>query len=392
MNLKILKYFSYTFILYWLVLNQEFLQKEFTLGILMLLTCLTVSQLRENFFLEKKIYFYLTLIVEISIGTTLFMINGGLFAVYLFAVLHDVIIYKKSAVMYVLVTVLLLYFTGISLYLFNDGIFGSERFLADLIVVVYTTLFTLVLKRDRGKKDLAQDLYDKLRISEEKLQEAYQTLEQYSQTIEELTLHRERARISRELHDSAGHALSAIGIQLKAIHAIMKRSPEKAETMVAHLTEYAHESLENVRRIVHEMRPTEFERYEGIFAIQELIKNYQKMTGVNTRLILSKGEYIMNSDQSHQLYRIIQESLSNSLRHGKAKNIQISIQFLEDEIYSQIKDDGIGTSNLEYGMGLSGIKSRVKSLKGTLNIFSEEGKGFEITISLPKRVLESVKN
>lgn len=390
MSLKIIKYFSYALIIYWMILNQTFLLKEFTLGIFMLLTCLTISQLRANFFKAKTGLFYLTAVIEVILCTVLFMLNGGLFTVYLFAVLHDLIISRTSFAVRLSVPALMIVFSGVYLTKYNSGQFSLEWFMADLILFVYTLVFTIVLKHDRGKKTLAQELYDKLRLSEERLQEAYQTLEQYSQTIEELTLHRERARISRELHDSAGHALSAIGIQLKAIQAIMKKSPDKAEDMVIHLTEYAHESLENVRRIVHEMKPTEFEKYEGIFAIQELIKNYQKMTGVSTRLILSKGDYSMNSDQSHQLYRIVQESLSNSLRHGKAKNVQISIQFLEDEIYSQIKDDGIGTSELNYGMGLTGIKSRVKSLKGDMKVFSESSRGFEINITLPKRISESV--
>jgi signal transduction histidine kinase len=373
-----------------MVVNQPFLQNGFMLGLFLLLSCLTISQLRENFLIEKRFLFYLTIIFEVAICVILFMLSGGLFALYLFSVTVDLIIFKSSLALYVPLFAVLTTFFSVYGYKYTTQVVYAEPFIADLIILTLTVIFTFALKQDRVKKDLAQELYDKLRISEEKLQEAYQTLEQYSQTIEELTLHRERTRISRELHDSAGHALSAIGIQLKAIQAIMNRSPEKAEAMVVYLTNYAHESLENVRRIVHEMRPIEFEKYEGIFAIQELIKNYQKMTGVNTRLILSTGDYSMNSDQSHQLYRIIQESLSNSLRHGKAKNIQISIQFLEEAIYSQIKDDGLGTSNLNYGMGLSGIRDRVKSLKGTMNIFSEAGKGFEITINLPKRISESV--
>jgi len=142
--------------------------------------------------------------------------------------------------------------------------------------------------------------------------------------------------------------------------------------------------LENVRRTVRELKPIEFEAYEGIFTIEEMVKGFSKLSGINVKLILSKEKWRLTSDQSHHLYRIIQESLSNSLRHGKAKNVSISIQFLKDKLYAHIKDDGKGCSELNPSFGLKGIKERITSMKGTIEFYTELGKGVEITITLPK--------
>ena len=391
MNTTILKYISYGFGFFWVLSNEVFWAEGFPVGFMMLLIWVVLSQFRANYIQEKKSFFWLTVVLEISVVILLFYRYGGLYSVYLLPVFLDIVIISERWRDYIPMAFLS---AGLFIFYFAD-IFSvtiePAMFVTDLLILVIVLIFSLILDREKGRKELAQTLYDQLRISEEKLQEAYETLEKYSQTIEELTLLRERARISRELHDSVGHALSTTGIQLQAIEVLIKKDPEKATTMIKHLIDYSKASLENVRRTVKQMRPIEFEHYEGVFVIEELVKKFKKLTGLDIHLICSKTGYPMNSDQSHQLYRIVQECLSNSVRHGKAKKIQISIQFLSDSIYSQIKDDGVGCAHLTFGMGLSGIKERVDSLKGEMNVFTQKGEGFEITIKLPRRISEEVK-
>jgi len=393
MNIPILKYISYVFSAYFVFSNAVFWSEAFPIGFLAFLGWLAISQYRGNYISTRGKLFWGAIVVESVIGMFLFYRYGGFYSVYLMPVIFDIVLTETKSFIYFPIGVVgagfpLMYWIQLnqigSFQRFDPNVVITDVFLFTVVV-----LFSFLLSKELGRKRLAQTLYDQLRVSEEKLQEAYDTLENYSQTIEELTLLRERARISRELHDSVGHALSTTSIQLRAIKTLIEKDPEKAATMIEHLSTYSHEALENVRRTVRQLRPIEFEDYEGIFAIEELIKTFRKLTGVDVRLILSKVSYPMNSDQSHQLYRIIQECLSNSLRHGKATVIQVSIQFLTDSIYSQIKDNGEGCSQIQYGMGLNGIKERVDSLKGEMKIYTKPEQGFEMTIKLPRRISEA---
>ncbi|MFW6262473.1 MAG: sensor histidine kinase [Thermotogota bacterium] len=393
MNITILKYISYAFSAYFVFSNAVFWSEAFPIGFLAFLGWLAISQYRANYISTRGKLFFGTIVVESVIGMFLFYRYGGFYSVFLMPVILDIVLTEKKISSYFPVGLIaaglpLMYWVQVN-QKENLQVFIPNVIISDLFILTVIVTFSIFLAKELGRKRLAQRLYDQLRVSEEKLQEAYETLENYSQTIEELTLLRERTRISRELHDSVGHALSTTSIQLRAIKTLIGKDPEKAAVMIEHLSAYSHDALDNVRRTVQQLRPIEFEHYEGIFAIEELIKTFRKLTGVDVRLIVSKVSYPMNSDQSHQLYRIIQECLSNSLRHGKASMIQVSIQFLSDSIYSQIKDNGQGCTQIQYGMGISGIKERVDSLKGEMNIYTKRDQGFEVTIKLPRRISEA---
>ncbi len=393
-SLSIIKLLSYGFAVFWVVRWEIAQPTIYPAGWVMVLGWIALSQLRENYFFSyRMVFFWASLAAETVLGVLLFFQYGGFLSIFLLSVIMDGSISKKNAPYFIslaaILSVLVLAYHTVSPNFFGGQ--DSVAFWADLLLCLFPAGFCLILQKERGKKQIAQELYDQLRVSEERLKEAYDTLEQYSQTIEELTLLRERARISRELHDSAGHALSTLGIQLQAIRSLIQKDPGQAEQMIGHLVGFTQESLENVRRTVRELRPIEFDHFEGIFAIEELIKTFRKLTGMDVRLIRSKAGYSINSDQSHQLYRIVQECLSNSLRHGKAQRVQISIQFLEDGVYSQIKDDGQGSFPIQFGMGLKGIRERVDSLGGTMAVFSEPGKGFEVNVHLPRRIAEGAK-
>jgi len=391
-----LKIIAYVFSAYFLFSNPVFWSEGVPWGFLFFLSWLALSQYRANFLTTRGTLFHLTLVLEGIIGVFLFYRYGGLYSVYLMPIILDVIMEEKKAHLILSAGMVCTGFAVMNGLVF----FQTERMKAtvstaiimDGFFLTVLVIFGVLLVKALGRKRLAQQLYDQLRVSEEKLQQAYDTLENYSQTIEELTLLRERARISRELHDSVGHALSTTAIQLQAIKSLVDKDPEKATVMIEHLNAYSRKALESVRRTVRQLRPIEFDHYEGIFAIEELIKTFRKLTGVEVRLIVSKIPYRMNSDQSHQMYRIIQECLSNSLRHGKATLIQVSIQFLADAIYSQIMDNGQGCSQIQYGMGLKGIKERVDSLKGEMKLYTMPGQGFELTIKLPRRLSQTTGN
>lgn len=258
----------------------------------------------------------------------------------------------------------------------------------NLIIIFSLCLYSgQSLKRERTKKHEAQALYDRLRISENALSKANAELEAYASSVEELTLLRERTRMSRELHDSVGHALSALGIQLKAILTLLPDRGEQAKALVAQNSLYVDHTLEALRASVKELKPKEVEAHEGIFALDTLLQEFKKMTGIETKIMLSNDKWPLHGEQSLHLYRIVQEALSNSLRHGKATKVSLNIQFKPDLIYMQYVDNGLGTDNLTKGFGLRSMEERVKTLGGEIKYHSTSGHGFELACTIPKNYL-----
>ncbi|ENK1243386.1 sensor histidine kinase [Clostridium botulinum] len=259
------------------------------------------------------------------------------------------------------------------------------------VVTSFIMLFILAtyIKEENSGKLRAQKLYDKLRISEEKLKKANKDLESYANSIEELTVLRERNRISREIHDSVGHSLSTMIIQLGAIEKIAEKDGKLTEEMARNLGEFAKNSLGEVRCAVRALKPREFEKYEGILAIEELTKNFEKLTGVKVNLEFSKEKWTLNSDQCFVLYRVVQESLSNSLRHGKATRVDIFMGFNEENLIITLRDNGQGSDKIEKGVGLKSIWERVNELGGTVAYNSKKEEGFLLKVVLYPQISET---
>ena len=336
------------------------------------------NQIRFFSLPKKKVYFLPSLFIEALISIYIYEYFGGIVFLLMFSILLDITINIKNRY---IITILI---SLIILLIAATGKDSLALMISNILSVLAIGALGSYVREEKGRKHEAQKLYDKLRISEEELKNAKEELERYASTVEELTLLRERNRISREIHDSVGHSLSTMIIQLSAIEKIAESNSKAASEMSANLNEFAKEALKNVRAAVNALKPKEFERYQGILAIEEMIKNFKKLTEIEVIFTLSKEKWELNSDQSFILYRVVQEFLTNSVRHGKAAKININLNFFKDSLYMRLKDNGIGCDEIKEGMGLESIKERVQSGGGTVKYSSSEGNGFELSLNLPK--------
>lgn len=330
------------------------------------------------FSLSRTFYRMISIVIELSFIFFAYKWIGGYLITYLLLVAIDSNILFKKPIKHILNLVIILQGVIFSL----NGTLEFKLMNLGLLIIVIAILY--LIEDESDKKVEAQMLYDKLRLSEEKLKTANRDLEVYASSIEELTLLRERNRLSREIHDSVGHALSAIVVQLGAIERTIENNKQVAKEVTKELRKFTQNSLNEVRMAVREIKPKEFEDYEGILIVEELIKNFKKLTGVDVRLAFTREKWALNSDQAYVIYRIVQEFLANSVRHGKATLIQIFMMFNDYKLVMSLKDNGVGAQNLVEGIGLKSMRERVTEIGGIFQYSAKPSEGFFVKIELDR--------
>ncbi len=359
------------------------------------------SQVRWFYLSQRQGLFIFSVLLEYGLAFYLQKYLGAPFFIYLYMPLLDSIF--DASFLKRNITNALAFLASV-VYFFQSP--SPGLFISNLLVLFTISFLSQFLTLEQSKKQEAQVLYDRLRESEEALLQLNQELEGYAYTIEELTLYRERHRISRELHDNVGHTLATLIIQLQAVKSLLSKKSrfegadlqvsenkacdlrdkptEQALDMLALLISFTKDALETTRHVIHQMKPLEFDALAGIFAIEKLSHDFEKMTNIHVKFILSKEKWLINDAQSHHLYRIVQEFFTNSAKYSQASEIMLSIQFLENKLHVQLRDNGIGCEPCPYGFGLKGIEERIHTLAGSMTIFSKRNEGFELTFDLPK--------
>lgn len=344
----------------------------------LLLLYIINNQIRYFKLEDRKIGRYVSIFIDMLLAFNLYRLIGNFGTILFLPTLVDIIYEFRNiyAIIYLIIVFVVVGYTNT----LEQLIYLS----AEAAPIIF---LGMILREQNHKKLRAQELYDRIRENEEELKRLNCELESYANTIEEIAVLRERNRISREIHDNVGHALSTIIIQLGAIESISKDKCKPAADMSRNLADFAKKSMEDVRSAVRAMKPREFEEYEGIIIISEMIKNFKKLTDIDVQLRVSENMWKMNSDQSMAIYRIIQEFLSNSLKHGKATKVNIFMNFLEDSLRIHLKDNGIGCNEVKTGVGLKSMRERSAFYGGSMEYTTKEGQGFELTIVMNKAKL-----
>ena len=199
-------------------------------------------------------------------------------------------------------------------------------------------------------------------------------------------------RISRELHDELGQALSVIKLRLSFIQKELKKDQKTAGEECQTISQYINQVIENVRRLSRDLSPSILEDAGLSAAIRWLIANSNhNHHHTNVTLDDVDIDHLFSERAQIIIYRILQEALTNIGRHAQAKNVSVIIRRHGDGASFSIEDDGIGfdvfraaTANPdERGLGLAIMEERARMLGGSLEIWSERGKGTRITFHVP---------
>jgi len=264
-------------------------------------------------------------------------------------------------------------------------IFGIRNALFSINEVLFILFMIIVIQNQIDEKIRLKDLYDTLYQTAEESKISNIQLQEYSRKSEDMVKTKERNRLAREIHDTIGHTLTGIATGLEACIEIIDWDIKKTKSQIIKIAALAKEGLLEVRRSVSELRPDAVDRLSLIPAIQKLADNITDCTKTKVNLHIEGTVKKLWIEEEETVYRFIQEGITNAVRHGKAKEINISFQFDHSVINIKIIDDGIGCADIEEGFGLTHIREMVGLLNGKAEFFSQNGTGFIMHAVLPIR-------
>ncbi|MBZ8182152.1 sensor histidine kinase [Oscillatoria salina] len=254
----------------------------------------------------------------------------------------------------------------------------EERFNSSLINLTF--LFALVLIFVL----LLVNALLKERQSQEKLTVALAQLRDYALRIEDLATLEERNRIAREIHDSLGHFLTGLNIQLETALKLQKTKPEQAQIFLQEAKNMGSNALQAVRQSVATLRSDPWLELSLADAIASLTDHFTRTTNIipDCEIFVSQSLPI---DVKTAIYRIIQEGLTNICKYAQATSVKIKLQATQSSLSLTLEDNGRGfrpEENLT-GFGLQGMRERAMAFGGNLYIESQPGAGCKITVKIP---------
>ncbi len=192
----------------------------------------------------------------------------------------------------------------------------------------------------------------------------------------------ERRSLARELHDEVGQSLSAI--LMEAESAVCADDPSETRDHLRSIRTLAERTVNEVRDLALLLRPSMLDDFGLVPALNWHVRETAKRTGL--KIALAAGEEADNLPDEHKtcIYRLVQEALNNSARHGNARTVEIAVTRENRRVLFSVRDDGVGFNpTLVRGMGLLGMEERVRRLGGRMRIDSQLGQGTVISAELP---------
>ncbi len=262
---------------------------------------------------------------------------------------------------------------------------AGKNIITSLNEIGFIVFLYFLLRNKIDENKAIRKLNKKLRSTATELELANIQLKDYAAALEENTKMKERNRLAREIHDILGHSLTSITTGMEACIEILGVNPELARNQLEKLLELSRKGLVDVRRSVKELKVDQIAKSEFIPAVRGLVGDVNECTPVKVNLTITGKEPSLKEDEEQIIYRIIQESLTNAIRHGKAIHIDLSLEFGQHELTIRVDDDGIGCDEVEEGFGLTHIKEWLELLNGDLSYETGRNKGFRLRVHIPLR-------
>lgn len=252
-------------------------------------------------------------------------------------------------------------------------LFGKNFLYSLNIVVFMISLLFYILSAITERHRIEEEL----RMASQ----ANRELNSYLALSEKIAEDRERKRIAREIHDTLGHALTGISAGIDAVKVLVDIDTNRAKEQLNNVSVVVRDGIRDVRGSLNKMRPGALENNTLKEALIKIIREYEAISNLEIHLHYEWDNIDLDIAKEDIVFRVIQESITNSVRHGHAKTIWIEL--LEEESYVMtIQDDGVGFDELHYGYGLKQMQERLMIIGGSVRF--ENRDGFYTYIEIPK--------
>lgn len=228
-------------------------------------------------------------------------------------------------------------------------------------------LFTVILRdvseRQRARDDLAAFLSKSSALREQ-----------------------EKKKVARELHDDVAQTMAVLKIDLLSLGASMPSMTQAISIKIVRMISLLDAGVTSTRRIAADLRPLMLDDLGLSAALEWLVESFVERTGVECELDISNGFYLLEP-QATEVFRIVQEALTNVSKHAEATQVFVQLQLKKDVLNLRVQDNGHGFQpTVPHGplaLGLAGLRERVGLLKGTMNITSALGRGTTLKVQIP---------
>jgi len=231
-----------------------------------------------------------------------------------------------------------------------------------LTVNVLILIIAAFAKQTKEEKEKQEVLY-------RELLDTHRQLKEYTDELKRLSVIEERNRIARDIHDTLGHDMTALIMQLQMADHYAKSDLKKTGELLNRSLKTARDSLSKIREVVATLRGKET---SPELAIKTMADEFSKKTGAEIRLEM-EGEIVKDYGINWAIYHILQEGMTNAIRHGNATKIMIKLVYSNEAVKFTIKDNGQGALVLIEGFGLKGIRERVQAFGGQVEYKSQDG-------------------
>ncbi|NMA34445.1 MAG: sensor histidine kinase [Clostridiaceae bacterium] len=202
----------------------------------------------------------------------------------------------------------------------------------------------------------------------------------------------ERQRVARDIHDGPAQMMSNVVLKAEICERLIDTDPKKARKELQNLKKIMRDSLQDVRKIIYNLRPMSLDDLGLVPTLQRYVLTFQEESGISVSFITKGTQSELKSVISLTVFRIVQEALNNVAKHARARNVIMQLEFLDDSLKLYVYDDGVGfdteilnerNEDISSGFGLVSMRERVELLGGDMRLSSEPGKGTRLNIIIP---------
>jgi len=234
---------------------------------------------------------------------------------------------------------------------------------------------------------LMKKMVDEGKRAEEKIRISRERLRNLSGHLQSL-LEEERTRISREIHDELGQSLTALKLDLSLIRRrLVSGGLAEQAAKVQEIEHTVIRIIRTVRKIATKLRPGILDELGVAAAIEWMAKDFQNRTGIGCKVTIQKADKISDTVRATAIFRIVQEALTNVMRHAAASQVNVSLKKKDDTLIVEVRDNGIGIMEGRIfgsnSLGLIGIRERVRLLGGNTVVSGKPGEGTLVRVTLP---------